>query len=93
MLPVLKERRERTGSMISPMGLMMLMPRMIISSPAARSKKRAWRMKTPMSERKSPTTKKTAAIPRVKATPIKKPSFEADVLFLRYSSRLLAVIT
>ena len=79
--------------MISPMGLMIFMPRITISSPAARSKKRAWRMKTPMSERNSPTTKKTMAMPKVKATPIMKPSLDAEADFLRYSSFLRAVMT
>jgi len=92
-LPRLKDRRERTGSMISPMGLMILMPSMIIKKPAARSKNRACRMKTPMSDRNNPTTKKTAAMPRVKATPIMKPSFEAEADFFRYSSFLRAVMT
>ena len=92
-LPLPKDRRERTGSMISPIGLMMFIPRMIINRPAARSKKRAWRMKTPISERKKPTMKNTAAMPRVKAMPIIKPSFDAETVFLRYSSFLRAVIT
>ena len=78
-----KEMRDRIGSMISPTGLRLFIPSTIIRSPAARSKNLAWRMKTPRSERKNPTTKKTRAIPRVKATPIMKPSLEAEVLFFR----------
>jgi len=50
-------------------------------------------MKRPTWDMNSPKTKKTAAMPRVKATPIKKPSFEDETPFLVYSSFLLTVRT
>ena len=50
-------------------------------------------MNSPTWDMKSPKIKKTAPMPRVKATPIKKPSLEDETLFLVYSSRLRTVRT
>ena len=79
--------------MISSKGLMLLMPRRIIMPPAMRSKIRESRMNTPTREMNRPRTKKTMAMPKVKAIPIMNPSLEVEALFSRYSSFLRMVRT
>ncbi|VVB62597.1 Uncharacterised protein [uncultured archaeon] len=72
---------------------MLLIPKMIIITPAKRSKNLESLTKTPTREINRPRTKKTMAMPKVKAMPIIKPSRDVDVFFLRYSSFLRIVRT
>ncbi len=71
--------REDKGSRISPRGLKLVIPRVIISNPAARSKNRESLTKIPRFDMNRPMTKNTIAIPRVKATPINRPSLGEDL--------------
>ncbi|OPX81233.1 MAG: hypothetical protein A4E43_00719 [Methanosaeta sp. PtaB.Bin005] len=82
-----------TGSMISPRGLKLLIPSRTMITPARRSKSFESRKKTPIWDMNRPSTKKTTAMPRVKATPIMNPSLEVEALARRYSSFLRTVIT
>ncbi|OPX82942.1 MAG: hypothetical protein A4E50_00055 [Methanosaeta sp. PtaB.Bin087] len=55
-----------------------LIPRTTRRTPAARSKNRESRTKIPRFDMKRPTTKKTIAMPRVKAIPIQSPSLAEE---------------